>query len=69
MHCRGGIEIVLHDPFNFIAAAQADNGSEDRGRVAVCAHGLSCEESVMAGHGFKIDDLPRCRRIDQSRDR
>jgi hypothetical protein len=66
---RNGIEMILDDHFHFVAAAPADDRSEDRRRVAVRACRLSRNEGVPAGHGFEIDGVSRCRRVDQPGDR
>jgi hypothetical protein len=57
--------MILDDHLHFVAAAQANNRSEDRCRVAVGACRLSGDEGVLAGRGFKIDGESRCCGVDQ----
>src|ERR1700721_942659 len=68
MHCRGGIEMVLHDHFHLVPAADANYGSKDWCRVAVRMHRLSFDKGVPTRRGYQIDRVSRCRGIDQPRE-
>ena len=69
VHRRGGIEMVLHDHFDFIAATHADNRAQDWCRVAICSCRLSFDKSMLSGRRYQVDGVSRCRGVDQLRNR